>query len=789
MTLLNDILGPIARTGITWLGRKRLPKIEGAIRISGLSKPVEIIRDRWGIPHIFAQNEDDLFFAQGFVHAQDRLWQMELNRRTARGQLAELFGEIALDTDRATRTFGFNRLGQVDWQNAQDETRQAVLAYTAGVNAYLNMPSAPLPVEFTLLGHHPRPWEPEDCTAFARVMMWQLSHAWFGEIVRAQMVEAVGAEHTAELDIHYPPLSPTTLPKGIEFNRLEADGKLIQERGPFLERSSGSNSWAVAGNKTDTGKPYLCNDMHLALGMPGLWYQVHLIGGSFNVTGVSLPGEPLVLVGHNAQIAWGITLAYTDCEDLFVEQFDAEKPGLYKYQDAWVQGTVIDEVIHVKGKAEPHHEKVVVTRHGPVVSDVVGYPQQRIAVNSKALQPSPNLLGWLKLDQARNWDEFVKAMRLLEAPQLNICYADVAGNTGYWCTGRTPIRAKGDGRTPAPGWSGEYEWVDEVPFEQMPHGFNPEKGFVVTTNNKIVPDDYPYYLGAIWMNGFRARRIEEVLSSKDKLSAQDFRNLHIDVTCLPGKQWVEKVGDVQSSDPSIQKAITCLKAWNGQLDPQSVGGCIYEVARYFMARNLVQNAIGEERAMLWMGKGFNPVLFTASEFYGHDITTLLRLFDQPDSWWMQQAGGKEKLITEGISQAVAWLTGKFGDNPQEWQWGKLHTATFAHAMGMQKPLDQVFNRGPYPIGGDTDTPMQTAMLPNDPYENKAWSPTFRQIVDMSDLSKSVTISPPGQSGQIGSKHYDDFIGLWLKGEYAPMLWTREQIEKEAEGKLILSGSD
>lgn len=785
MSLFNDILGSIARGGLTWLGRKRLPKIDGRIQINGLSKPVEIIRDRWGVPHIYAQNDADLFFAQGFVHAQDRLWQMELNRRTAQGQLAELFGDIALDTDRATRTFGFKRLGMVDWQNAQDEMRQTILAYIAGVNAYLDMPSAPMPVEFTLLGYKPRPWEPEDCTSFARVMMWQLSHAWFGEVVRAQMVEAVGAERVAELDIRYPQVSPTTLPKGIEFNIFSTDGNLIKERGPFLERSSGSNSWCVAGSKTDTGKPYLCNDMHLALGMPGIWYQVHLISGDYNVTGVSLPGEPLVLVGHNAKIAWGITLAYTDCEDLFIEQFDPQSPGKYMYKGEWVQGTVIDEVIQVKGKTEPHHEKVIVTRHGPVISDVVGFPQQRVAVNSNALQPSPNLMGWLKLDKAKNWDEFVNALRLIEAPQLNICYADVEGNTGYWVTGRTPIRAQGDGRTPAPGWSGEYEWIDEVPFEQMPHAFNPEKGFVVTCNHKIVPEDYPYYLGNIWMNGYRARRIEDVLGAKDKLTPQDFRKLHLDVTCIPGKQWVEKIRQVQCDDPKIKKALTCLQSWDGNLDIKSVGGCIYEVARYFMARNLVQKALGEKQTMLWMGEGFNPVLFTASEFYGHDITTLLQLLDQPDSWWMQQVGGKERFIVENIRLAIEWLTAKFGEDPQDWQWGKLHTATFAHAMGMQKPLDRVFNRGPYPIGGDTDTPMQTAMLPNDPYENKAWSPTFRQIVDMSDLSKSVTIAPPGQSGQVGSKHYDDLIELWLKGDYAPMLWTLEQINKEAEGKLIL----
>jgi penicillin amidase len=340
-----------------------LPKIEGTLTLPGLSTPAEVIRDRWGVPHIYAANTHDLFFAQGFVHAQDRLWQMELNRRIATGRLSELFGNLALDTDRTTRTFGFHRLGQADWANADDSMRTVVSAYTEGINAFLQNPSTRMPIEFTLLRHHPEPWIPEDSMAFSRVVTWQLSHAWYGEIIRAWLIEAVGEEHAAELEIHYPEQNPVTLPAGIEFNRLNPDGTLRAARGPFLSRGMGSNAWAISGRRTTTGKPFLCNDMHLTLALPSLWHEVHLIAGEFNVTGASLPGLPTVLVGHNKRIAWGMTLAFTDCEDLFIERFDPQAPHRYEFRGEWLDAEVIPESIRVKGGAKPHTEQVIVTHH------------------------------------------------------------------------------------------------------------------------------------------------------------------------------------------------------------------------------------------------------------------------------------------------------------------------------------------------------------------------------------------------------------------------------------------
>jgi penicillin amidase len=788
MSASDSLLGSIARNGLTWISRKRLPQIEGKINLPGLISPVEVLRDRWGVPHIYAANTHDLFFAQGFVHAQDRLFQMEMNRRVARGKLSELFGELALDTDRTARTFGFNRLGSIDWMNTDGDLRDIVLAYTQGVNAYLEYPGKKLPVEFTLLRHQPEAWTPEDTTAFTRVMIWQLSHAWYGEVIRAQLAEKAGEVHAAELNIQYPVDNPLTLPLGIEYNRLNNPELLRKVGGPFLSQGKGSNSWVVCAERSTTGTAVLCNDMHLQVTAPALWYEAHLVAPGINVTGVSLPGVPMILVGHNDKIAWGMTLAFTDCEDLFIEKFDPQNPRRYQFGDTWEEAQVVPEAITVKGRAEAHIENVVITHHGPVISDVIGMSEQRVAVNSMALRPCLAFEGWLGLNRATNWDDFVEALHCIEAPQLNVSYADTEGNIGYWVTGKVPIRLKGQGDVPAPGWTGEYEWTGEVPFEEMPHAFNPEQGYIVTCNHKIVPDDYPYFLGDVWMNGYRARRIADYIESKAQLSIEDHQALHVDFTCLPGKEFAAQVESLKSDDADVLLAQKLLKAWDGSLEANSTGGAVYEVARLHLTRNILEPALGKELTSRYMGQGFHPLLLPTHEFYGHDTVAVLRLLSNPQAWWLEQAGGRDAVLEKSLKQAVAWLKDNLGADPAGWQWGKLHRVSFAHPLALQKPLDEVFNRGPFPIGGDTDTPCQTAFFAHDPYDNKAWAPSFRQVVDMGDLSRSMAIFPPGQSGILGSPHYDDLIQPWLNGEYHLQLWTRQQVESQVEGKLVLEGS-
>jgi penicillin amidase len=785
----RDLFGASLRAGLGWLSRRRLPQIEGRLALPQLRGAVEIIRDRWGVPHIYATTQPDLFFAQGFVHAQERLWQMELNRRTALGRLSELFGPIALDTDRAVRTFGFHRLAQLDWARADSSLREIIQAYSEGVNAFLQHPASRFPVEFTLLRHRPESWQPLHTMAFFRLMSWQLSHAWYSMIVRAQFIAAVGPERAAEWEISYPTGNPATLPAGIEFNRLAPDGARQGGRSPFLERGQGSNAWAISGAKSPTGRPFLCNDAHLALRAPATWFQNHLIAGDLNVTGVSLPAGPLIQIGHNQHIAWGITLAFTDCEDLFIEQFDPDHQQRYRSGPDWVEAEVIPESIRVKGQTEPHLEKVVITRHGPIISDIISpATPQRLALASMALHPSPATKAWQLLNQARHWDDFVEAMRHIEAPQLNVVYADTAGNIGYWLTGKVPIRAKGDGSVPVPGWNGAYDWIAEIPFAEMPHTLNPARGYVLSCNHRVTPEDYPYFLGNVWMNGYRARRIEAIFAGKEILTVEDFKAAQLDVTCLPGQEFIRHLAPLARLElqPALRAALEILLAWDGQLTAESVAGSLYEVTRYQLTHNLLEPGLGQTLTRQLIGEGFNPVLLSTHEFYGYDTVSLLRLLDNPASWWIEQAGGKEKVLCRSLEQAVAWLQSTLGPAMADWQWGRIHRVFFQHALAAKPPLDQVFNRGPLPIGGDTDTPCQTAMLPQAPYDNKAWGPSIRQIIDLSDFSRSLISVPPGQSGHLASPHYDDQLLPWLNGEFIPMLWSRTQIEQAAEGTLHLA---
>jgi penicillin amidase len=477
-----------------------------------------------------------------------------------------------------------------------------------------------------------------------------------------------------------------------------------------------------------------------------------------------------------------------------VEVFDPDNPRRYQAAGDWLEAQVIPETIRVKGRAEPHVEQVTITRHGPVISDVIGEPAQRLAVNSMALRPCTALSGWLNLNRAHNWSEFVEAMRDIEAPPLGVSYADVAGNIGHWVTGKVPIRAKGQGQIPAPGWTGEYEWIGEVPFEEMPHALNPSAGYVLHCNNRTVPDDYPYYLGS-GMGGYRARRLSEMIEDRAQVTAADCRAMQMDVTCLPGLEFVRLVREAfpqtggAREEGDLGLALNLLDAWDGRLSTDSVGGSLYEVARAALVRALFEPVLGPELTTRWLGRAFHPILKPTNEFYGQATVMLLRLLGDPGSWWITQAGGREALLRRCMAEAVAWLRSELGPDPAGWQWGRLHRITFPHALGVQKPLDRVFNRGPVPIGGDTDTPLQTAILPGPSYDNDAWSPSMRHIIDLGDLDGAQAVCPIGQSGQLGSPHYDDQAGPWNRGEYHPMLWSRGQVEAHAVAKLTLAPSD
>ncbi len=788
MTVLKSLIGPVMGSYLLGQGRKRLAQVDGLIELPGMGASVEVLRDRWGVPHIYAGNLEDLFFVQGFVHGQDRFWQMELHRRLATGRMSELFGSEFLEIDRAARTVGFSRLAKSDLENLTESARLVLSAYTRGVNAYLECEEEHLPIELLLIHHKPQAWTEIDSIAFLRLVLWELSYGWYGEITRARVGEIVGSREAHAMDVPYPAGSPCTLPEGIEVRMARAPrGGLFQEAGnPFIKRGMGSNAWTLAGERTVTGKPFLCNDMHMPMMAPTIWYENHLSSGDFHVTGVSIPGIPLIVGGHNDSIAWGMTVAFTDCEDLFVEKFDPENPRRYWYRDEWQEAGLISETILVKGSKEPHVEQVMVTHHGPVVSDVIDTGAERMALQSMVLQPGDMFDALFKLNAAQNWDEFKNSICKVKIAALNAVYADVHGNFGYWTTGTVPIRAKGDGLTPAPGYTGEYEWVGEVPFQDMPHALNPEKGWIVSANNRIIPEDYPYYLGSIWVNGYRARRLAEMIQSKPKLSPEDFSAMQMDVTSIPGMEFVQKLDGFESQDPDVKLALEQLRAWDGQLTPTTTGGTLYEVIANVLMEDLLRPKLGEELTLQVLGLGFDPLFYPASEYIGHASSRLLRLLDEQESWWFEDAGGRDAMLEQSIRKAMNWLRKRLGPDVKDWQWGKIHRLGYNHAMCAMGPLGSAFSRGPFPIGGDVDTPMQMAFSPADPYDSNMSTPSMRLIMDAGDWSRSLSLTPMGQSGQLGSTHYDDQIPLYLEGKYHPMLWSRQQVEAELEARLILT---
>jgi penicillin amidase len=789
-SLAQRLLGNILKPALLYMSSGRLPQVDGRITVEGLQAEVTVGRDHDGIPHLQAKNRHDLFFAQGFVHAQDRLWQMELNRRVASGRLSEMLGSPGLETDRLVRTLGFHRLADGAWRNTSEQVQQDALAYTAGVNAYLDS-SPQLPVEFSLLRHKPDPWQVTDSLTFGRMMSWLMSHGWSGELARAQLYERFGLQLASELEPRYPDTNPVILPDGIEFNRLELDGMLKAAAGPYLGRSAegsgrGSNSWVIGPQRSATGHTILANDVHLPI--PSLWYYMHLQSDDgYHVTGVSLPGVPYIQIGHNEHIAWGITLAFTDCEDLFIEKFDPERPTFYQFKDTWREADVYEERIAVKGRPD-HIEKVLATHHGPIITSIVETNGQALALRSVPLTTCEAFDGFPQLNQAHNWNEFVNAVREIETPTLNIVYADREDNIGYYVSGLVPIREKGSGLLPQPGWTGEHEWQEYVPFEEMPHALNPEEGYIITANNKIVNDDYPHYLGSVWMNGFRAKRLEQLITAQEKVSPEDCRRFQMDFLSIPGLEMVKRFEGLETADPDAALSLKLLLEWDGRLETNSVGGAVYQVLLARLTAVILLPHLGPELTQTLLGEGVNEVLSPITEFYGYWHETLLRLLDNPNSAWIPGGKiGRDALLIRCLVQTTAELRRLLGENHTAWQWGQLHQITFNHVMGVQPPLDMIFNQGPYPIGGDTNTVTQTAIAPGGSYEHTAVTVAYRQVVDFSDLSNSFAMYAPGQSGHPGSPHYGNFIERWLKGEYFKMVWMDEERTAVVRHMLRLGG--
>lgn len=798
-----------AVAGIAGLGalvalKRPLPKTSGNLKLAGLHGRVQVLRDRWGVPHIYAGDNHDLFMAQGYVHAQDRLWQMEIHRRTGHGQLAELFGPIALTSDRFIRVLGFSRVARQEAELLDPETRSILEAYVAGVNAFIEQNSHKLPLEFTLLRHKPRPWDLSDVLVWSKIMALNLSENWSSEVLRAQLVAALGPERAGALEPNYPDDLPLSVPEGAYYSvKLAEDAlRMAREAVSFTGESGmgqGSNAWVVGGQRSTTGRPLLANDPHLAISMPSLWYEVHLEGGDYAVSGASLPGLPCIVIGHNARIAWGVTNAMTDVQDLFIERFDPNDPLRYEYQGEWLRAELVRETIEVKGQSEPYIEEVRITRHGPIISTLVAGETQQAALAQRAselgaegslalamrwtaLEPSTILRSAVYLNKARSWEEFRAALADWNVPPQNFVYADVDGHFGYALAGAIPIRKQGDGRLPVPGWTGDYEWQGYIPADELPSVFDPEIGYAVTANNRIAGPSYPYHLSSDWLNGYRAARIRELLEAKDRHDPESFARIHQDLLSLPGLAFIELAPRLRAESPIERAARDALSKWDGVLSAESVGGTLYATLRYHL-QVCAMPEVGKPSETV-IGLGTFAVL-PSTMYLERALPDILERIKRNDDAWLGEGRTWQQVLDEAWQLTIRELEDQLGSDVSHWRYGRIHSLTLRHVLGSVPALAPVFNRGPWPTGGDVDT----VCMGNQHRDTAAGpvyvAPSYRQICDTADWDNSRSIIPSGQSGQPGSRHYNDQSQAWREGAYHPMLWSRNAIENATVSVLNL----
>jgi penicillin amidase len=804
--------------------RRSFPNIDGNFRLSGLQGPVEIYRDAYGVPQIYATTTHDLFMAQGYVHAQDRFWQMDFWRHIGAGRLAEMFGESQLDTDRFLRTLGWARVAQQELNQTSPDSVAIMQSYSDGVNAYLtDHKGSALSVEYAILkllspNYQVEPWTPLNSLTWAKVMSWDLGGNMDMEIYRARLLKALTPEQVAQLVPPYPSDHPFIVPTPNTSAITEADasmalwqnaqveaelqalasqvGDLESLLGP-MAAGIGSNNWTISGKLTASGKPLLANDPHLAAQMPSIWYEIglHCVTKGpacpFEVTGFSFAGTPGVIIGHNDRIAWGVTNVGPDVEDLYVEKINPQNPNQYEYKGEWVDMQIVNETLQTSsGKTEPL--TVRYTRHGPIISDTYGdlkdfnqkaggvpFPDHyAIALRWTALEPSQVFEAFWMFDLAQNWDDFRRAAQNLAVPAQNLVYADVDGNIGYQTPGNIPVRSQGDGTLPVPGWSGDYEWTGYIPFDKLPYAYNPPQGFIATANNAVAGPDYPHLITKDWDYGFRAARIVDMIqNAPGPIDIDYIKKMQGDDKDLLAETLVPILMQLQLNDTRLQNARQMLQGWDFQDTMDSPPAGLYNA--------FYQHLLADT---------FNDELPKDLPAGGGDrwFEVLSSIAQQPDSpWWDNKntpaTETRDQIFHQALGEAVDELGNSLGNDPQQWQWGKLHTLTFLNqSLGESgvAPIETLLNRGPFQTSGGSSIVNATGWDASDPYQVQTL-PSMRMIVDLSNLQNSLSIHTTGQSGHAYSPHYIDMADMWRTIQYLPMMWDRAQIEQQAKNHMHL----
>ncbi|GAF13545.1 penicillin acylase II [Bacillus sp. JCM 19045] len=738
--------------------KKPLPQTSGERTVPGLNAEVAVYRDSQGVPHIEAETDQDLYFAQGYVTAQDRLFQMDLSRRQASGQLAEVIGSSMLDQDKFFRTFGLRRAAEASIDAYDAETYSYLQAYADGVNAFMNqaIDAGELPLEFRLAGYEPTPWEPLDSLTIGKFMAYDLGGNWQGQAFRYWASQQLSEEEALELMPVYPEEGPVILElaQSIEVDIEEA----FAQTSEYLPHPfSGSNNWVLSGDRTASGQPMLADDPHLGLATPSIWYETHLSSPSVNVTGVIFAGVPGIILGSNESIAWGVTNVGPDVQQLYFEQRHPENPHQFLYDDEWVEAEVITEEIIVSGE-EPVMHEIVITENGPLLSDYAELAEDEeyaLSMRWTAHEATTELKAVMGFNRATDWESFEEALRHFQAPAQNFVFASTDGTIAYRANGHIPIRPEGDDALlPVPGWDSSYAWQGYIPWDELPTIINPDSGIISTANNQITDDDYPYHLTHSWAQPYRHQRIVDVLYANDDHTVEDMQALQMDAVNLQATEFVPLLTNALTNSELNDletNALTMLKNWN-QIDGRDESGpLLFHLWMDGLTSQLFDEHIPEELYDLFEGRA-------------NIVDEMLRDAAAGSTGaWIEKAGGMEALTTSSFKEAVARATELQGDDPNEWVWGEFHQVLFNHPLAAISPLNYLFNATPLPADGSRITVKaasynsETGIVTN----GAGW----RGVMDLANLNETYHLVGPGQSGHVTSDSYHSQREAWVDGDY------------------------
>jgi penicillin amidase len=766
--------------------RAALPDLTGDVVLAGLDGPVEILRDTFGVPHIRAGSAHDAFFAQGFAHAQDRLWQMDYDRRRAAGRWAEWAGPAWIDQDILMRRLGLASSAEADYAAFDDETRAMFDAYAEGVNAFIGSTTT-LPIEYGIVGATPEPWQPWDGCAIYKVR--HVLMGTFGtKLWRARILQTLGPEMVVTLRGGGAAGPVVTLP-GVEYAALPDAAESVfgaEAIEGTWDWAAGSNNWALRGERTASGLPLLAGDPHRSLEVPNVYYQNHVACPEFDVIGYSFAGVPgFPHFGHNAEVAWCITHAGADYHDLFIERFAPGDPSHYEFRGEWREAVRRRETIAVRGETAREID-VTVTHHGPiVVGDPAGGYALALRYNAIA-GPNLGFTTFLPMLRSRTVAELDAAMARWVDPANNFLMADRQGAVGYLMRGQVPLRSRANAWLPVPGWTGEHEWAGQIPFEALPRGRDPQVGYFVTANNRIVTDDYPYYVALDWAPGYRAARITARLNAlTGGATVADMAAIHAERRSLPSYHFTARLEQLDLAAPRLGMMRHILIDWNHELQPDSNGATIYILWREHLTALLIERTRLAELAAIPVSQ--EPVPLRALSIGSRLRNVIVALLAADDTSLLPIGQGWDDVLAEALARAADWLTEHIGPDPAAWTWAAIHRTAPKHTLSGTFPdLAETLDPPAVGVGGDGDTPNATAYAGLTGVGFAVTNTSVaRYCFDLADWDNSGWVVPLGASGHPGSAHYADQVTPWQAVQLLAMTYTWEKIEAGAETRQRL----